>query len=178
MMPGGHLATSLALGAGIYAATRSVEMAAGSFLGGFLIDVDHYGDYLLFEKQWRRPAPADFLRYYFTFQLKRVVLPLHSIELMGVLTVIAWFWPRPLLVGYLLGAGMHLLFDVLVNGDYALKRKVLFYSFGYRAAKGFSAEALMDKVVIDQEAAQHPYRDFFRLRFPVYVKIAVGKLRK
>src|SRR5437762_12639730 len=67
MMPGGHLATSLALGGVAYASTGSVEAAAGCFAGGFLIDVDHYLDYLLFEKQWRRPSPISFLRYYFSY---------------------------------------------------------------------------------------------------------------
>ena len=76
MMPGGHLATAAALGAAGYALTGSAELAAGCFAGGFLIDVDHYLDYLVFEGQWRRPGPADFLRYYFTNQPRRIVLPL------------------------------------------------------------------------------------------------------
>ena len=100
MMPGGHLATSIALSAGAYAATGSLELAGGCILGGFLIDVDHYADYLFFEKQWRRPSPADFLRYYFTFQIKRVVLPLHSLELMAALVVFAFLSPNSWLVGY------------------------------------------------------------------------------
>ena len=57
MMPGGHLATAIALGGVAYAATGSREAAVGCFAGGFLIDVDHYLDYLFFEKQWRRPGP-------------------------------------------------------------------------------------------------------------------------
>ena len=116
-----------------------------------MIDVDHYVDYLVFEKQWKRPFPADFLRYYFTFQLKRVVLPLHSLELMAVLTAVAVLFANPLLMGYVIGAAMHLIFDILVNGDFALKRKVLFYSFAYRAANGFRAADLMDPLVVDND---------------------------
>src|SRR5262249_32259065 len=78
MMPGGHLATSIALGGVAYASTGSLEAAVGCFAGGFLIDVDHYGDYLIFEKQWRRPGPLSFLRYYFAHRPKKIVLPLHS----------------------------------------------------------------------------------------------------
>ena len=174
MMPGGHLATSVVLSAGTYAATGSLELAGGCILGGFLIDVDHYADYLFFENQWRRPWPADFLRYYFTFQLKRVVLPLHSLELMAALVVFTFFLPNSWLIGYLAGAAMHLVFDMLVNGDHALKRKVLFYSFAYRATQGFSAAALLDPVHVDADAAAHPCRDFFRLRFPDYVKRAIN----
>src|SRR5262245_12764602 len=144
MMPGGHLVTSLGLSALAYAATGSREAAAGCFAGGFLIDVDHYLDYIVFERQWRRPGPLHFLRYYFTFRPRKLVLPLHSGELMTVLVFVMLFHPWPLLIGYWAGALMHLTFDVLVNGDYALKRPVLFYIFAYRAALRFSADELLE----------------------------------
>lgn len=54
MMPGGHLVTAAALGGIAYATTGSTELAAGCFAGGFLIDLDHYFDYLVFEGQWRK----------------------------------------------------------------------------------------------------------------------------
>src|SRR5437867_5044438 len=148
MMPGGHLATALALSGAAYATTGSAEAAAGCFAGGFLIDVDHYLDYLLFEKQWRRPGPLSFLAYYFSFRPRRLVLPLHSAELMSVLFVTILLYPWPLLVGYWFGAAMHLIFDVLVNGDHALKRAVLFYFFTYRASQRFAAENLMADVSV------------------------------
>src|SRR5438552_1578801 len=85
MMPGGHLATAVALGGVAYTTTGSIEAAAGCFAGGFLIDVDHYLDYVLFEKQWRRPGPLSFLSYYFRYSPKRLVLPLHSAEFMTFL---------------------------------------------------------------------------------------------
>src|SRR5690349_13194316 len=113
MMPGGHLATALGLSAAAYFTTRSAGLAAGCFLGGFLIDVDHYLDYLFFERQWKRPWPAQFLRYYFTYQLNRVVLPLHSLELMAVLFAVARYFPNFVFWGYLIGASMHLVLDVL-----------------------------------------------------------------
>ena len=163
MMPGRHLATSLALSGVAYASTGSIEAAAGCFTGGFLIDVDHYMDYLVFEKQWRRPSPVSFLRYYFTDSAKKLVLPLHSAEFMTVLFLVILAHPWPLLVGYWVGALMHLIFDVIVNGDYALKRPVLFYFFGYRAAHRFAAEKLLD-VVTSAEAGRAPIREFFRWR--------------
>ncbi len=161
-MPGGHLATSLALSGVAYATTGSPEAAAGCFAGGFLIDVDHYLDYLVFEKQWRRPSPVSFLRYYFTYSPKKLVLPLHSAEFMtALLLFILFVHPWPLLVGYWLGALMHLIFDVLVNGDNALKHPVLFYIFGYRAAHRFAADELLD-VVVPVAAGRTPIREFFR----------------
>ena len=136
-MPGGHLSTSLALSTATYYVTGSAEAAAGSFAGGFLIDVDHYLDYIVFEKQWRRPDPVSFLRYYFTNRPRTLVLPLHSAELMTVLLAVILAHPWPLLVGYWVGAAMHLIFDVLVNGEHALKRAVCFYIFSYRAYHRF-----------------------------------------
>jgi hypothetical protein len=161
MMPGGHLATALALGGVAYASTGSPEAAAGCIAGGFLIDFDHYLDYLLFEKQWRRPGPVSFLRYYFTYSPKKLVLPLHSAEFMTILFLVILAHPWPLLVGYWVGALMHLIFDVLVNGDNALKRPVLFYIFAYRASFRFAAEHLMD-VKVSAAAGSRPVLEFFR----------------
>src|SRR5437867_3821948 len=135
MMPGGHLATALALSGTVYATTGSVEVAAGCFAGGFLIDVDHYLDYLVFEKQWQRPSPLRFLEYYFNYSRQRLVLALHPFEAMALRFVTILVSPIPLVVGYWFGAAMHLTFDMLVNGEYALRRAVLFYLFAYRASQ-------------------------------------------
>ena len=163
MMPGGHLATAVALSGVAYAATGSVEAAAGCFAGGFLIDVDHYLDYIFFEKQWRRPSPLSFLKYYFSFSPRKLVLPLHSAELMTFLFVFILVHPWPLLVGYWVGALMHLTFDVLVNGDVGLKRPVLFYSFAYRASYRFAATYLI-RTDASVKLSTRPVRDFFRWR--------------
>src|SRR5437773_4362068 len=60
MRPGGHLATAVVLSGTGYGVTGSAELAAGCFAGAFMIDVDHYLDYLTVEGQWRRPGPAQF----------------------------------------------------------------------------------------------------------------------
>jgi hypothetical protein len=161
-MPGGHLASSIALAAGSYAAGASPQFAAGAVLGGFFIDFDHYLDYLVFEGQWRRPSPRDFLRHYFELRVQRVVLPLHSLELMAVLTVVAVLWGPPLLLGYVAGAAMHLVFDILVNGEHVLRLPILFYSFAYRAHHRFVARSLMDPVTPPvTKKVSNPYREFF-----------------
>src|SRR6516165_7950123 len=163
MMPGGHLATSVALSGVAYATTGSVEAAAGCFAGGFLIDVDHYLDYIFFEKQWRRPSPVSFLRYYFSFSPRKLVLPLHSAEFMTVLLGLILIRPQPLLVGYWVGALMHLTFDVLVNGDVILRRPVLFYFFAYRARYRFAAMHFI-RADASLQPSRHPVRDFLRWR--------------
>jgi hypothetical protein len=160
-MPGGHLATSLTLSATAYYATGSMEAAAGAFAGGFLIDVDHYLDYLFFEKQWRQPGPVSFLQYYFTNRPRKLVLPLHSAELMTALLAVILIHPWPILVGYWVGAAMHLAFDILVNGEYGLTRPFAFYVFSYRASQRFVAEKLVNPVAVSPEAGSRPVRDFF-----------------
>ena len=163
MMPGGHLATAAALGGLAYAATGSNELAAGCFAGGFLIDFDHYFDYLVFEGQWRKPSPLDFLRYSFRGEPHRLVLPLHSLELMTLLLIVGAVTKMPLLIGYLLGATMHLAFDIAINGDYALRRPFLFYVFAFRAACGFRSADLLDMKVRPGSGSQ-PVREFFKWR--------------
>jgi hypothetical protein len=170
MMPGGHLATALTLGATTYYSTGSIEASAGAFAGGFLIDIDHYLDYLLFERQWRRPSPVSFLQYYFTNRPRKLVLPLHSAELMTLLFALILIHPWPMLAGYWVGAAMHLVFDVLVNGEYGLRRPISFYVFSYRAFHGFAADNLLNDVVVSSEAGSHPVRDFFVRWRPIEAK--------
>ena len=147
-------------------ATGSAELAAGCFTGAFLIDGDHYLDYLIFEGQWRRPSPTTFLRYYFTHRYQWAVLPLHSLELMGLLALGALAWPRQALLGYILGALLHIVLDILVNGEHMLTRPILFYSLAYRASLRFSAARLMGPLVIPPEVGQAPVREFFTWRPP------------
>jgi hypothetical protein len=161
MMPGGHLATSLTLSATTYYATGSLEASAGAFAGGFLIDADHYLDYMVFDKQWRRPSPVSFLQYYFMNRPRKLVLPLHSAELMTLLFGVILLHPWPILVGYWVGAAMHLAFDILVNGEYGLTRPFAFYVFSYRASQHFNADNLLNDVAVSAQAGSHPLRDFF-----------------
>lgn len=164
MKPGGHLATAAVLSGIGYALSGSTALAAGCLAGGFLIDSDHYLDYLVVEGQWRRPSPVEFLRYAFACRYRRVVLCLHSMELMGMLALLALFWPHPALVGYLAGALLHIGLDILVNGEHILRRPVLFYSLVYRVLLGFSADRLIARLVIPPEAGEAPVREFFTWR--------------
>lgn len=141
--------------------TSSAELAAGCFAGAFLIDLDHYLDYLTVEGQWRRPSPAEFLRYYFAHRYRRLVLPLHSVELLSALGVLSAAWPRPALLGYLLGALLHLGLDILVNGARSLLRPSLFYSLVYRARLGFARERLIAPGAVPSGAGEDLARELF-----------------
>ena len=148
MSPGGHLVTTMVAAAGAVAVSggappaATVSLAAGIVAGGFLIDVDHFVDYVLVERQ-RDLHPRAFLRYYLGGQVRRTVLALHSYELFALLGALAW-WLDPLpLWGYLMGALMHLALDVIFNGEQTPRSIAAFYSFGYRLAHRFDSRALL-----------------------------------
>jgi len=143
MSPGGHLITTAVAGAAVYAGTGSAALTAGLFAGGFLIDLDHVFDYVVFERQ-RDLRPSAFLRYYLEGRVRRVVLPLHSYEVLVLLALLAWLSDRDWLWGYVLGAALHLPLDIIFNGRLVPGGLVHFYSFACRARAGFLAERFAD----------------------------------
>lgn len=142
MSPGGHLATTIAAAVGVAAVTGSVSLAAGVAVGGFLIDLDHLVDYVLVERQ-RDLRPGAFLRFYVEGRARRLVLLLHSYELFALLGLLAWWHASLALSGYLIGALMHLALDIAFNGKLTPRSISAFYSFGYRLAHRFDADALI-----------------------------------
>src|SRR5262249_9450078 len=84
MSPGGHLGTPGVACAAIAMLTGAAGVTAGVAVGGFLIDVDHAVDYVLFDGQGDL-RPGAFLRYYLEGRVQRLVLVLHSYELFAVL---------------------------------------------------------------------------------------------
>src|SRR6266508_2297664 len=115
MSPGGHLVTTALACAAVYAGTGSAALTAGLAAGGFLIDLDHVFDYVVFERQ-RDLRPAAFLRHYLEGRVRRVVLPLHSYELLALLVLMAWLSNCEWLWGYGLGMALHLPLDIIFNG--------------------------------------------------------------
>jgi hypothetical protein len=142
MSPGGHLVTTAAASAAVGYATGSLALAAAIAAGGFLIDLDHVFDYVVFDGQ-RDLRPGAFLRYYVEGHVRRTVLLLHSYELFAVLALIAGWTQATLLSGYLIGALMHLALDIVFNGRVTPYSIAAFYSFTYRASRRFDAFALL-----------------------------------
>jgi hypothetical protein len=144
MSPGGHLITTAVVCAASLASTGSLELTAAIAAGGFLIDLDHAVDYVLFERQ-RDLRPSAFMRYYLDGRIRRAVLVLHSYELFALLGLLAWWTDAQMLWGYLMGALLHLGLDVSFNGKYSPYSIAAFYSFGYRMAHGFRAAELLGR---------------------------------
>ena len=122
-------------------ATDSLALIGGLIAGGFLIDVDHAVDYVLFEGR-RDLRPSTFLRYYLEGRVERVVLALHSYEVFALIGLWAWWADALALWGYLMGALMHLALDIVFNGESIPRSIGAFYCFTYRLAHGFDARAL------------------------------------
>ena len=160
MSPGGHLVTTTITCAAVYAVTGSVGLAAGLAAGGFFIDVDHIFDYVVFERR-RDLRPSAFLKYYLEGRVRRVVLPLHSYELLASLIVLAWATNREWLWGYVLGMALHLPLDIVFNGRLVPGGLVHFYSFAIRARAGFLAERFADPTRL-APLAENFWVSFFR----------------
>jgi hypothetical protein len=117
-------------------------LTAGVAAGGFLIDLDHTVDYVLFERG-RALTPGAFLRHYVEGRTQHLVLLLHSYEVFALLGLVAWWTGAVPLLGYLMGALMHLGLDVIWNGRLTPRSIAAFYCFAYRAAHRFNTAALI-----------------------------------
>jgi len=142
--PGGHLITTAIACAGTAALTGSWTATAGVAAGGFLIDLDHAADYVLFERN-RRLTPGAFLRHYVEGRMRWAVLVLHSYELFALLGLLAWWNGWLWLTAYLWGATLHLALDLTFNGEITPRSIVAFYSFTYRLAHRFDAQRLLGR---------------------------------
>ena len=129
------------------AITGDAVLTAAIAAGGFLIDVDHAVDYVVFERQ-RDLRPGAFLRYYLEGRTRRVVLALHSYELFAVLAALALWTDASWIWGYLIGGTMHLTLDVIFNGELTPRSIIPFYSFVYRLAHRFEAREMLGDLKI------------------------------
>lgn len=164
MSPGGHLVTTALTCGALHAATGSAALTAGVAAGGFLIDLDHVLDYMAFEGR-RDLRPAAFLKYYTEQRSQRLVLLLHSYELLGLLVGLAWITNWQWLWGYGLGMALHLPLDIVFNGMVLSRNLVPFYSLAYRWRAGFLAEPLLG-VTAPIPARGGFWRSFFAEVFP------------
>jgi hypothetical protein len=171
--PGGHFITTVAACAVAGLATESWPVVAGVAAGGFLIDVDHAIDYVVFEGQ-RDLRPGAFLRYYVEGQVQRVVLALHSYELFALLALVAWWSGWTPLWAYLAGAVLHLVLDIVFNGELVPGNIFAFYSFAYRARHRFSGPLLVGPHA-RESAPEGFWRAFFRGAAPASATTASGK---
>ena len=145
-----HFFSSLAAGGALYYVTGSGTALAGSMLGGFFIDGDHFIDQL-----WSIYRHAPYLegaavvdkshsiaaRYLRRRKLVRLPLIFHSYELLAALVILAANLRTHFMIGLVAGYALHLSLDLLRHHHEF--RSPLFYLLVYRMAQGFRRERLI-----------------------------------
>lgn len=141
MLPSAHLLTSTAFASGLYAASGSLPLAGAALAGGTLIDLDHYFDYVAFHGR-RHPGPRAFLRFYGTHQYRRIVLLLHSWELLIPAGLLLPLSTSPLPLALWLGCMLHMTLDLAFNSP-RIRRPFAFYSLLWRSLMNFEKDRLL-----------------------------------
>jgi hypothetical protein len=136
-----HLAASAAVSAGVYAATKSSEMAVWSFLAGFLLDLDHLIDYW-FEYSFNVDIRGFFRACHeCDFKITRVYF--HSLEALMFLCAASYFTRSVLITAVTLGITQHMVFDQVINKVYPAS-----YFFIYRWLNGFKSTKVFTSIKI------------------------------
>jgi hypothetical protein len=130
-----HSIISGVLGGAAYSMTGAPALAAGIFLSGVFIDVDHFYDY--FRNVAVRIDIRDFFLKCENYEFRKLYIPLHSYEFLILLGLACLLRPSYALLGILVGSSVHLAGDLLLNRVYFLT-----YSFAYRLSVGFDSGLL------------------------------------
>ena len=133
-----HIAVSLAVSGIIYFVFYSLPAFFSSLAGGILIDIDHAVDYFFHNGiDWRA---GRFFEWCYNDRWQRLVLILHSVELVFLLWLVIWFFNLGIVwMAFAIGMSQHLVLDILSN-----KRvKVMSYFFVFRCFQGFRKERLL-----------------------------------
>lgn len=144
-----HIFSSAILSGTIYALTKSKLIAISAFVSGVLIDLDHIFDFLVFSGE--RFSIKRFFSWFWDTRWEKITILFHSYELYLVLGIIAFFYPNDILIGVLLGGGLHLILDQIgvFNFDFRsyLKPAPMYYFLTYRCFVGFHK----DKLLVSQQ---------------------------
>ena len=138
-----HFYTSTLLSGGLYAATRSPQIAVSCFLSGIFIDIDHVFDFLVFSGE--KFSFKNMLSWCIEGRWNKIVLIFHSYEILIFLSFIIYYFPDNILVGILLGSGLHLILDQIGNYSFNKYHKlsIWFYFLTFRIFSGFRKEKLI-----------------------------------
>jgi hypothetical protein len=140
-----HIFSSAILSGTIYALTKSKQTAIAAFVSGVLIDLDHLFDFFVFSGE--RFSIKRFFSWFWDTKWEKVTILFHSYELYFVLGIIAFFYPNDILIGVLLGGGLHLILDQIgvFNFHFGLNSKPapMYYFLIYRCFVGFHKDKLL-----------------------------------
>ena len=140
-----HVYSSAVLSGTLFAVTQSALIAVSAFLSGVLIDLDHLIDFLLFSEE--RFSIQGFFSWFDEMKWQKVTLLFHSYEVYALLCVAALFYPNPVLLGILLGSGLHLVLDQIGLRGFGRRWNVrfapMYYFLSYRYSVGFRKSGLL-----------------------------------
>ena len=138
----GHLAASLPLGLVVGLVGKSWPAAAAAMALSVLVDLDHLADYVYWRRGWR--SVADFFATNRAHRVQRLLLLLHSWELIPPVAALLWLLAGPLWATALAGAwAYHLVLDHLFNPV-----APGFYLLAVRLNHGYSRGRLADSGLI------------------------------
>jgi membrane-bound metal-dependent hydrolase YbcI (DUF457 family) len=138
-----HVVGSAAVASAAYAATRSPTLTAAALLSGIFIDLDHLADFLLLSGE--KFSVPNFFSWCEEVRWDRIFIVLHSIELLALTAVLAYWRRSDLLLGFVFGAGSHLLLDHVGNREPIADQRfsAWFYFLSYRWGAGFRKTRLI-----------------------------------
>ncbi len=126
--------------------SQSTELSVITFLSGIFIDLDHFLDFFLFSGE--KFSIKNVISWCEDGRWERVSLIFHSYELYIVLGVITYYFPHNILIGIMLGVGLHLLLDQFWNCNMRKRFRLAqwFYFLTYRASVGFHRDRMRIEV--------------------------------
>jgi hypothetical protein len=137
MQPEYHLFVSAGLASVFYLLTGSVTGSVAVFFGGFFIDFDHFIDFWMYKRKVTYTNEF-FSKYHMRFG--KVLIPLHSVELLWVMYMVQMLTGSVLLLGLCAGMAVHLVMDMFGNGLNPFS-----YFLFYRLINRFDKDRLLPK---------------------------------
>ncbi|MFH1369207.1 MAG: hypothetical protein ABII64_08790 [Elusimicrobiota bacterium] len=132
-----HALASTIGAAAVYAVTRSPGMAAGVFITGVFIDLDHIIDY------WREhPFRMDLDHFFHTcneYRLKKALLISHSVEFLFPIALLVYLTRSPWIIGMSIGWALHIIMDYEGNKVHGLT-----YFLFHRIRVGFEIDKVFN----------------------------------
>ena len=143
MRPLWHVMAGVGLGAIVFRATASWQLAACSATTEIFVDLDHAIEHLF---QSRHPfCIRTFLSKRNSLDWSKMVFIFHSYEWIIFLIVLGWYFNLPFLWAIALGLIIHIFLDEIGNRRYILPGRLSlgFYFFSYRLFKHFRTKSLV-----------------------------------
>lgn len=152
MGPLGHSAISAIAATGVYTVTDSWASALLCFASGTLVDLDHILDYLLnigtrgFSLKAVHAASMETGASRGERGMRRFYLIFHSAELLIGALCALFFVRTPLLIGFVVGYGLHLVVDWVTNPVIPQTYFILWRaSIGFRSNRFHTDKALISR---------------------------------